>query len=39
MDDLYITYTDGGHGDNHGYDDNTDGDHDNNIDIYGHIAI
>ena len=34
MDDIYVTYVDDEHVDNHDYDDNTDDDHDNNYDIY-----
>ena len=34
MDEMYVTYVDDEHGDNHDYDDNTDDDHDNNYDIY-----
>ena len=33
MDEFYVTYVDDEHVDNHDYDDNTDGDHDNNNDI------
>ena len=33
MDENYVTYVDDEHVDNHDYDDNTDGDHDNNNDI------
>ena len=33
MDEIYVTYVDDEHVDNHDYDDNTDDDHDNNIDI------
>ena len=33
MDELYVTYADDEHVDNHDYDDNTDDDHDNNNDI------
>ena len=39
MDEIYVTYVDDEHVDNHDYDDNTDGDHDNNYDIYDDIAI
>ena len=35
MDDIYVTYADDEHVDNHDYDDNTDDDHDNNNDLYG----
>ena len=34
MDEIYVTYVDDEHVDNHDYDDNTDDDHDNNYDIY-----
>ena len=34
MDEIYVTYVDDEHVDNHDYDDNTDADHDNNNDIY-----
>ena len=34
MDEIYVTYVDDEHVDNHDYDDTTDDDHDNNIDIY-----
>ena len=30
MDEIYVTYVDDEHVDNHDYDDNTDDDHDNN---------
>ena len=30
MDQIYVTYVDGEHVDNHDYDDTTDDDHDNN---------
>ena len=33
MDEIYVTYVDDEHVDNHDYDDNTDDDHDNNHDI------
>ena len=33
MDEIYVTYVDDEHVDNHSYDDNTDDDHDNNNDI------
>ena len=33
MDEIYVTYVDDEHVDNHGYDDNTDVDHDSNNDI------
>ena len=39
MDEIYVTYVDDEHVDNHDYDDNTDDDHDNNNDIYGHISM
>ena len=39
MDDLYVTYVANEHFDSHDYDDNTDSDHDNNNDIYGHISM
>ena len=31
--EIYVTYVDDEHVDNHDYDDNTDDDHDNNNDI------
>ena len=34
MDEIYVTYVDGEHVDNHDYDDTTDDVHDNNNDIY-----
>ena len=34
MDEIYVTYVDDEHVDNHDYDDNTDDDHDNNNDLY-----
>ena len=37
MDEIYTTYVDDEHVDNHDYDDTTDDDHDNNNDIYGYI--
>ena len=43
MDEIYVTYVDDEHVDNHDYDDNTDDDHDNNNDIsmiyrwYSHV--
>ena len=43
MDEIYVTYVDDEHVDNHDYDDNTDDDHGNNNDIsmiyrwYSHI--
>ena len=33
MDEIYVTYVDDEHVDNHDYDDNTDDDQDNNKDI------
>ena len=33
MDEIYVTYVDDEHVNNHDYDDNTDDDHDNNNDI------
>ena len=39
MDELYATYVDDEHVDNHGYDDTTDDYHDNSNDIYGHISM
>ena len=39
MDEIYATYVDDEHVDNHDYDDITDDDHDNNNDIYGHISM
>ncbi len=39
MDELYVTYADGEHVDNHDYADNTDDDHDSNKDIYGHTSM
>ena len=35
MDEIYVTYVDDEHVDNHDYDDNTEDDHDNNNDLYG----
>ena len=34
MDEIYVTYIDDEHVDDHEYDDTTDDDHDNNNDIY-----
>ena len=34
MDEIYVTYVDDEHVDNHDYDDTTDDDHDNDNDIY-----
>ena len=34
MDEIYVTYVDDEHVDNHDYDDATDDDHDNSNDIY-----
>ena len=34
MDEIYVTYVDDEHVDNHDYDDTTDDHHDNNTDIY-----
>ena len=34
MYEIYVTYVDDEHVDNHDYDDTTDDDHDNNNDIY-----
>ena len=34
MDEIYVTYVDDEHVDNHDYDDTTDDDHDNKNDIY-----
>ena len=34
MDEIYVTYVDDEHVDNHDYDDTTDDDHDNSNDIY-----
>ena len=39
MDEIYVTYVDGEHVDNHDCYDNTDDDNDNNYDIYGHISM
>ena len=39
MDEIYVTYVDDEHVDNHDYDDNTDDDHDNNNDIYDDISM
>ena len=39
MDESCVTYVDEEHVDNHDYDDNTDNDHDNSDDIYGHISM
>ena len=33
MDEIYVTYVDDEHVDNHDYDDNTDDDHDSNSNI------
>ena len=38
MDEIYVTYVDDEHLDNHDYDDNTD-EHDNNNDINDHISM
>ena len=39
MDEIYVTYVDDEHVDNHDYDDTTiDDDHDHNNDICGHIC-
>ena len=35
MDEIYVTYADDEHVDNHDYDDNTDDDHDHSYDLYG----
>ena len=34
MDEIYVSYVDDEHADNHDYDDTSDDDHDNNNDIY-----
>ena len=34
MDEIYVTYVDDEHVNNHEYDDNTDDDHDKNNDLY-----
>ena len=39
MEEFYDTYVDDKHVDSHDYDDTTDEDHDNNNDIYDHIAL
>ena len=39
MDEIYVTYVDDEHVDNHDYDDNTDDVHDSDNDIYGHRSI
>ena len=39
MDEIYVTYVDDEHVDNHDYDDNTDDDHDNNNDLYARAYI
>ena len=39
MDEIYVTYVDDEHVDNHDYDDNTDDDHDNNYCIYDDISM
>ena len=39
MDEIYVTYVDDEHVDNHDYDDNTDEDRDNNNDTNGHISM
>ena len=39
MDEIYVTYVNYEHADNHRYDDHTDDDHGNNNDINGHISM
>ena len=39
MDELYVTYVDDEHVDNHEYDDNTDDEHDNDYNIYYDISM
>ena len=39
MDEIYVTYFNDEHVDNHDYDENTDDDHANKDDINGHISI
>ena len=39
MDEIYVTYVDDEHLDNHAYDDNTDDDHDNKNEIDVHISM
>ena len=39
MDEIYVTYVDDEHVDNHDYDDGTDDDHDNNYDIYYDLSM
>ena len=34
MDEIYVTYVDDEHADNHDYDGNTDGDHDSTNDVH-----
>ena len=38
-DQIHVTHVDDEHVKNHEYDDNTDDDHDNNNDIYGHTSM
>ena len=39
MDGIYVTYVDDEHVGNRDYDDNTEDDHDNTNDIYGHKTM
>ena len=39
MDEIYVTYVDDEHVDNHDHDDNTDDEHDSNNDIYDDISM
>ena len=39
MDEIYVTYVDDEHADNHNYDDYSDDDHDSNNDICGHLSM
>ena len=39
MDEIYVTYVDDEHIDNHDYDGTTDDDHDNSNHIYGHVPM
>ena len=39
MGEIYVTYVDDEHVDNHDYDDNTDDDHDSNNDIYDDLSM
>ena len=39
MDEIYVTYVDDEHVNNHNFDDNTDDDHDSNNDIYDDLSM